>query len=250
MQVLIKTEIVIKERYMQPEKIINVGNADLIIEQALTPSKLAMIKWESIFDFYAEEPISITLQIKEDGKKMTFEKIIRIREWGEKECFSWSVYSQNREKINDIVLRKVVWDKQKDKNTMIACNEKYEEILNWWPSISVTNIYIPDAEVYNIRELIENMDTIMQKSIIFKKKKTSITERINVEYLRLYDWGQLHFTWESDKHIKGLSKNIRKLCKEFEKLLVIPLKEVASMSLNYSIPIDLYKKVYILGEYN
>lgn len=236
---------------MKQDRIINNSNAELLTEQALRPSKLVMLKLENTFDFYAEEPVSITIQKEKNSKKTVFEEIIRIREWGEKKCCSWSIYSESREKISNVILRKVIWDKQKDKNIMSACNpQEYKEMLNWWPSINVTNIYIRDTEIHDIREIIENIDKLIQNGIVFDKGELSNKERKDMEYLRLYDWGQLHFTWASYKNIKGLSKKIRKLCKEFEKLSTVSLDTVASMSLNYSISIDTYNKIYILGEYD
>lgn len=238
--------------YCMQEEIINVGNAEVITERGLTPSKLFMIKYECIFDFFSEEPISITAKKKRESKRKNFSEMFRIRKWKIDECVSWSLYSEEREKLDSVILRKVIWYKKSDKDKyMVAVKQKqdYDQYLNSFPSIKCINIFLSGSQIKELRKNIKKIDKMITKGIkINQKLKNKIWD--DTEILRLYDWGQIHLTWGYYKITKELDEEVEKLLILFDEIIKNNYKTIHSMSMNYSIPLKVYKKIYIMGEYD
>lgn len=225
---------------MKMARVKDCGNAATILQKSLFPSKLMMIRFESIFDFLATEPALIIIQEKEDGDKRNYSEIFRIRKWGIDESVSWSIFSSDRKKVDEIVLRKVFWDKKKDKSILKNYNkENYDSLLECWPSIKVENIYVSRRETEKLVQIFENLDYKIQKGIKFKRNRKKNYK--NVELLRLCDWGQIHVTWGNGKTIKGLPKQAVILIKEMERLIKHGRRsKVFLMDLRYDIPIETY----------
>ena len=225
------------------------GNATTILQKSLFPSKLIMVRFESIFNFFATEPTVMIVQEKENGDKINYSEIFRIREWGIDECVSWSIFSSDREKVDKIVLRKVFWNKKKDKNILKNCNKgNYESLLECWPSIKIRNIYISNMETEKLVQILENLDYKIQKGIRFKRNAKKKYK--DVELLRLFDWGQIHITWGGNKTIKGIQKQVVIIIKEIERLIKHEGKKKAFLiDLRYNLPIDLYKKIFASNRY-
>lgn len=227
----------------------NYSNASVFTEQALFPSKLAMLKYENTFDFYSEEPISISIQTDNGIDDEVFEPILRIREWGKDECLAWSIYSREREKISDIIVRKVIWYKKEDRNEFIKDNERsYNEKLNDWPSIQCNNVYIYEQDTKKLDTIIREVDKYIQKGIGVNDAKMRNEKSKDMEFLRLYDWGQLHFTWTLCQEVEEIEKVLKRVCAEMDAILINYSNNIFSMRLNYSISQETYKKIYILGE--
>lgn len=234
---------------MKKRKIYNYSNASLLTEQVLFPSRLAMIKFENTFNFYSEEPISISVQTDKYVDDEVFEPIIRIREWGADKCSAWSIYSKERERISNIIVRKVVWNKVADRNEFIKGDERsYNEKLNDWPSIQCDNVYICESNTRNLDMIIREIDQYLQRGIGIDSAKMNNEKSKDMEFLRLYNWGQIHFTWALCKEVEEIEKKIKIICTEMDTFLIDYPDNIVSMKLNYSISEETYRQIYILGE--
>ena len=99
---------------------VEISNAENFNRKVLPESKITMVRLEDTFNFLSEEPISITVKEKEESKAKVYICILRVRFWQQaiwehmqRSC-SWSIYSSNREKLDNIILHRVVWDTKKD----------------------------------------------------------------------------------------------------------------------------------------
>lgn len=118
---------------------IEIGNAENFNKKALSESKITMIRLEDMFNFLSEELTSITVKEKENSITREYICILRIRFWQQaiwehiKRSCSWSIYSSNREKLDSIILHRVIWDTKKDeelvKKNVVWDLKKGEEIL-------------------------------------------------------------------------------------------------------------------------
>ena len=181
----------------------NKGNSNIITENHSRILNLPMIKFESIFDFYSEEPPAISVQIGVNEQKIIHEQILRMRQWNvEKPCFSWTIYSPEREELRGIVIRKVEWDIGKDKELIKANIREFpQEYVEKWPDITTVNYYIELSHYKDIRNALNNLDNIIRSGIVLEKNDNPNWEWRDLEVKRLYDWGQIHNTWST--HMKN-----------------------------------------------
>lgn len=231
--------------------IVNVGNTEMLEENGLYPSKIGMIKYENIFDFFSTEPVSISIQKKKEKKQIKYSEIFRIRKWEMDKCVSWNIYSKDREKLDGIVLRKVVWNKKSDKDDFKrAASERNEnEKLNCFPSIESENVYVSNKQSAYIYKIMNEIDKILENGIKFNKDIVDLSHS-DTEILRLYDWGQIHLTWGEWRTPKLLEKRIHSFFEIFDEIQKNNTKKIFLMKFNYSIPLELYEKIYIRGEYD
>lgn len=224
----------------------NWGNISSIVEETLQPSKFAMFKFENVYDYYLTEPTSIILNLAGEDKR-SFEPIIRVEEKG-KNYISWRFYSEEREDICELILRKVVWKKQEDKETLMSCacdKQKYDDLLSEGPSISIHNIYVPADKATAIKKIISKIDKRLKKGIAFTDENLRDSNERNWEMLRLYDWGQIHFTiWDEYSIGKKLGKLLDKLFSEMDKVSVETEDIEGKMHLKYSMLPETFKELY------
>ncbi len=98
---------------------------------------------ENKFDFYSEEPAFILVKQNVDSVAENYFCFFRIRIWNSKgKCFSWSIYSDERECFSNLIVRRVIWD---------------------------------------------------------------------LELMRIYDWGQIHYIWCTDRKNEYIEKEIEKM---------------------------------------
>jgi len=160
---------------------IEIGNAENFNKKALSESKITMIRLEDMFNFLSEELTSITVKEKENSITREYICILRIRFWQQaiwehiKRSCSWSIYSSNREKLDSIILHRVIWDTKKDeelvKKNVVWDLKKGEEILKknmeehqkmdmaMLPSIDIRDQYIVYPQSAPIIQLVHNLDT-------------------------------------------------------------------------------------------
>lgn len=224
----------------------NYGNANFIVEQKQSECKLTMLKYENTFDFYSEEPSSILIK-KENNKEWIANAILRIRIWHRKnQSYSWSVYANDRHEFNKIVIRKVVWDMDKDiENARVCANKDKKKLLILWPFITTFNKFISACEAANVIEMIKNLDSTIEKGIILYENKNPTWEWRDIEVFRLYDWGQVHAIWNTNKKNEEIEKKVKKLISILNLLIEKTHDNIYSMSLNYSINPEKYKEVYM-----
>ncbi len=235
---------------------IEIGNAQNFNKKATSESKITMIRLEDMFHFLTEELTSITVKEKEDSTAKEYICILRVRFWQQtiwehmKRTFCWSIYSRNREKMDSIVLRRVVWDTKKDeeivKKNVIWDLKKGKEIVKknmeehqkmdmaMLPSIDVRDQYIAYPQSDPIIQLVQDLDTQIGNGFMLYPNDAKRGEWNDLELLRLYDWGQVHMTWCPEKKNKCVEQSIKKLVSGLNPYIEQENPNIYSMSLNYN----------------
>ena len=131
---------------------------------------LSMIRYETIFDFYSEEPPIIKVCLNKDhGENYSYEQILRIRKWkNNEESYSWCIYAQQREFgkdfdentdiLKNLIIRNVKWDMKKDIEKIKKCSPHKE-------NINVENV-IDEIEKY--LDLVNNSNFDKIHSMVFE----------------------------------------------------------------------------------
>lgn len=228
-------------------KPINYGNSDCITEICTPTVQLPMIRYEAIFDFYSEEPPVISVEKELIHDEIILEQILRIRKWGfNTQSCSWSIYSADREQFSDIVLRKVIWDMKADmKYAKKRIQVNREEILTRWPTITIQNLYLKLSELKEFIVLMNSLDSMIQNGIILREQKNRDCNWRDFELKRLYDWGQIHFTWTINKKNKEVEHKINQLVHVLDSFINKTTHNVKAIHLNYSISPELYKNIIV-----
>lgn len=227
------------------------GNASVITEQELSLSRFAMIRYEDIFDYYSEEPASITIKTEKEKEKEVYSPILRIRFWNqENQSYSWNVYSDDRERLKNLIIRKVVWNMDKDKEYMKEhIKKERKNIMTSWPSIVNRNKFIYFSDNRNIAQKMNDLDRAIENGFLLCENAKPSEEWRDLEILRLFDWGQIHFTWCTHKRNECVEKKIKSLIAELDTSIENYNHKVFSMSLNYNMIPEKYKKIYIDNYY-
>ena len=223
---------------------INDSNAEITVETKVPESKLVMRKFENIFDFFSEEPASIVIEEKKGNLEDSYTCILRIRIWNaEKKSYSWSIYSQNRNKLSGLVVRKTMWNMKQDSDfAMSKIKENRDEVLSSCPSITIYNKYIPPLFSNDIAQLISSLDTEIGSGFILTKNQSPNWKWGDLEILRLYDWGQIHFTWSPNRKNEQVEKMLKSLILKLEADMDEYSNKIFKMKFNYSILPELYLK--------
>lgn len=218
---------------------LNHSNAEILIEKLVLKTKLTMQRFENMFDFLSEEPVIMSVKEKENGTEEIYTCILRIRVWRNiKESCSWSIYSQDRQELKNIIVRKVIWDMDKD-TAFAKKNVKThrEMVLTSYPSIATFNKYILLPQSNSIIQMIKNLDEEVENGFILKENENPTWEWRDLELLRLYDWGQIHFTWSTEKKNENVEKTLKQLTSMLDSIVEKYDKKIYSLSLNYSMKI-------------
>lgn len=210
------------------------GNATNIIGETVKENLSLFEKLEKEFDFLSEEPLTVSIKKEEGSKVELFTRILRIRVWCGKYKNSWNVYSKDREIFNDLIVRRVVWDLDKDAKFLKKyCDENQKVMSERFLSVDILNIYISSFQAKNVIRLINQLDTEIGEGFILKKKHRTKEKWREVEILRLYDWGQIHCIWGSDRKHKDVCKKIKKLVLGLDKVIKKSGESIFEMTLNY-----------------
>ncbi|MBD5466352.1 MAG: hypothetical protein HDR22_11190 [Lachnospiraceae bacterium] len=222
---------------------IDIGNAAIITNKIAIGTNFLMGRLENIFDFFSEEPFTIMVKEEENSIEEEYTCILRIRFWNRmQKSSSWSIYSKDRENLNNIIIRRVIWDLNKDKE--IAKNgirENRAEALESWPSIAICNKYIFSPWSNHVIDLINGLDLEIKNGLILYENSNQTWEWRDLEMLRLYDWGQVHLTWCTDRKNEDLEKRIKELIVGLDFTIERINEDIFSMTLNYSVNPEEYK---------
>lgn len=230
---------------MRNNKPVNRGNADEIVERHIPAIKLPMIKCEAIFDFYSEEPSSISIQLEPESFKHKYEQILRIRRWNFKgKSIAWCIYSAERENLNDIVVRNIIWNRDEDVIYAKNNNEnRRQEVVNGWPSINVFQAFIPSTQAKDIIKMLDSLDSSIKKGIVLEFNMKPEWEWRDLELKRLYDWGQVHNTWSTNMKNGEVENKIDKLMHILETSMERDYQKISTIYLNYSILPEEYQRI-------
>ena len=118
---------------------VETGNATEIKCKMTSKIRIVMLRLEDIFDCFSDEPRSIVVQKEKNGGKEGYECVLQIRIWNcKKKCYSWGIYSAEREVPGDLVIRRVIWNLDEDEGELREnIREKRQEMLKMWPSIDI-----------------------------------------------------------------------------------------------------------------
>lgn len=231
---------------MNDLSLIDKGNMRDIYNKTVSATKIPMKRYENFFDYISEEPISISVKISAREKEIICIPILRIRRWNnEGKCIAWIIYADERENYKNIILRKVVWNMEKDKKYMRKyIKERREEILKAWPTLYTENKYLWNLELLQLKDTLINLDEIIKNGFTFHDRENVIFKWSDMELLRLYDWGQIHNTWCSIKCNESVELAIDVLINKIEDILEQQTDDIDSMCMNYGILPEKYEKFY------
>lgn len=230
----------------------NNGNAKEINEICSTILPLSMIRYEAIFDFYTQEPKIIHAKLKKDDEYNQFEQIFRMRKWNIKGVsYGISIFSQYREWNNegedipkDLAIRLVEWNMDLDINKIKKCSqEQKKELLNHWPSIQIVNFYVGEECSKELIKVIEDLDSIINESIVFKDVAIPSFDYRDIEIRRLYNWGSINLVWSPTKENKEIEYKVESIEKCIRKVIKETNNEIESILLDYEILPECYKKI-------
>ena len=212
------------------------GNAESIKSKRIKGHIFPIRRLEYLFDFLAEEPDSIFVKENENSERKCFRRILLIRVWRQKHHnFSWSIYSKEKEDFDSLIIRKVVWDLDRDtKMYQKIVKEKPTGIPENWPSVEIHNVYLEQANAKKINRLINKLDSEIENGFVLSKKSNPIWEWRDLEVIRLYKKRLIHFTWSPEKENKRVQNKIKKLLLELDLAQQKINKNIYEMILNYS----------------
>lgn len=214
----------------------DLGNAAIITNKVAQGSVYVMLRWEDIFDCFSEEPVSITVKEKENSSEEEYIRILRIRIWNQrKRSVSWSVYSEERENLENLVIRRVKWDMRKDEEWLRKhIKENRAAALKRQPTIEICNKFLLSNQSDSILRLIDNLDSEIKNGFSLHEDNNSTLEWRDIEILRLYDWGQIHLTWCPAKRNEEVERKMKELAAGMDYAIEKADESIFEMILNYS----------------
>lgn len=225
------------------------GNARQIAEVCLPVHPLYMLRCETIADFYTEEPPSIQVKLEEESEYLIFEQISRVRLWIPNiTTTSWMIYSEARdirESHSGIVIRHVVWDREKEIQAHQSNIEQgVRTLTNLNPVIHSSCYYLTKEMAEPIIDLMTDLDTCLTRGFVLTDKAASHEEWVNYELVRSLDWGQFKLNWSGGKQHAQIEEYMKSLidlcqtCVETSKSI-----HIHELVLDYSVPPKLYASI-------
>lgn len=231
------------------------SNADIINEVCLPVMPLAMLRFEQITNFVTEEPLHIRVRLNQGDRLRDFEQILRLRTWvPNQETNSWCIYSEVREwvreegNIGGLVIRNSVWDRYTDMRKLInAKSEDQDEHLRAWPAVRLRTFYFSEENSFELVRNLKTLDLALENGIklIKREKSVEVSDWIEIDCMRRFDWGQVQATWTPDMVNKEIESLRIGIIDQLEKLLEAVLNKVYQIQLNYSVPLDIWKSMTI-----
>ncbi len=212
------------------------GNAAILTNKVARGSVFVMLRWEDTFDYFSEEPFSITVKEKENSSEEEYIRILRIRIWNQrKRCVSWSVYSEERENLDKLVIRRVKWDMRKDEEWLTKqVKENRAAALKRQPTMEICNKFLLSNQSDSILRLIDSLDSKIENGFSLHEGSNSTWEWRDIEMLRLYDWGQVHLTWCPAKRNEEVERKMKELAAGMDHAIEKADENIFEMNLNYS----------------
>ncbi|MGG3453568.1 hypothetical protein [Paenibacillus rhizolycopersici] len=221
------------------------GNANQIslICSAIHPA--LFVRYEALAEFLSDEPQFIHIKVDQNQDSILMDQVLRVRIWSNTGLTSWQIFSENRV-LNEggesipIVIRKLIWKK----DNKILENMKKEDrksLLQSWPEIDIMNQYLelpPDA---NLFRSIDNLDLRIEKGVQLTSRNNDFPSWINIEIMRLYEWGKMNIIWSQEKQHQELEERIKELIEEFSSVFEMP--QISEMVLDYSIQPEEFRKI-------
>lgn len=221
------------------------GNANQVSIICSSIHPVLFVRYEALAEFLSDEPQFIHIKVDGNQESILMEQVLRVRIWDDTGLTSWQIFSENRI-LNEggasipIVIRKLRW--KKDNKILENMNKEVRKsLLESWPEIDIMNQYFelqPDA---NFFRSIDNLDLRLVKGVQLTSRKSDVPSWINMEILRLYEWGKINIIWSQDKQHQELEERIKELIEECSSFYEMP--QISEMVLDYSIQPEEYRKI-------
>lgn len=233
---------------MKNVKPFNRSNADCVKESGSLAIRLAILRYEEIFEFYSTEPLSISIKLDSKSESFDSEEIFRMRKWKSDVAYSYQIYSREREWEEDdsvdLIVRKVKWNIEKDTQYVRQANGE-PSVLDRWPSIDIQNIYLCHESIEEIMNEITELDGLIENGISLTNVSDPSWSYRDLEIMRLYDWGQIHATWSPSKENRIIEDKLDCMVCVLDNIMNSPHDNIEQMSLRYSVLPETYKKLRI-----
>ncbi len=228
------------------------GNARVITNVCFPTTKIMMLRYESIVEVCMNEPVNIFITKKENEEKLFCEPIYKIIvEFHGLYTKCYTLYSDKREhfgKKNCFLLRRIMWDCEKDKEHVQSLNTEKEKMLSLWPTMKAENLFMPYEQAQIVKEL-KKMDKLINKGIpsnICSKKKNDWT---NIELRRRFNWGETRSCWDCTRQIQQVEDLIFETVNLYDDMLhkIQENESIEKIELDYMVPLEI-QKGFICGE--
>ncbi len=211
----------------------------------MSASRLALLRYEEIFDYYSEEPATIFVKLDQNDEGCVCEQILRIRAWqNHGQFYSLSIYAEDRIELRNLIIRSVVWEAEKDKaEVMTRIKQDRESVLASMPLITAKTVHIASLYYEQVLQLVRKLDALIENGIVLHENENPTWEWRDLEVRRVYNWGQTHAIWSTSKKNADVEDQVKTATGALNRILDANHDSVHYMALNYSVSPDRYKDV-------
>lgn len=231
---------------MEEIKLSEIGNAKTMIAHPAMAGKIVMFRFEDIFEFYSDEPRSVTVQWEETaGCEHVCPLIMRVivRGLGGPFC-AWCVYADDRHKPKNIVVRKVVWDAESDRAELWNADpDDMDRFLTLWPTMEVADVCLSNNGVERVTHALERFDCAIKSGVPLWDGAGSSWARGDREVLRRYDGGEIQVIWSPIRKNEAIEAAVCAMASELSIIVEEERTKIYHMALNYTMLPEDYKKI-------
>lgn len=226
------------------------GNAS-VIKEVCYPYKVPMYMYQAITDFCSEQLANIHVKRTESEDKVYCEPIQRsMVDISNGNLLTYTIFSNQREQFDKeacFIVRKLLWEKRKDIDRLKQFPEKRQEALLLWPTIKAENVVIYYNDALNIIRLLQQTDELTKYGIVLNERGSHDVpywpDMKDIELMRRYDWGEIRCCWGASMQNAKIEQHIYSSIETLDKELLRKSKEIYEMELDYTFPMDEFKKV-------
>ncbi|MBO1306225.1 hypothetical protein JZO70_08645 [Enterococcus sp. 669A] len=228
---------------MENNRVINRGNSASISEVCLPVIELTMLRYENLFYYYADEPLTVLVS-QANNEKEEFRRVFRvICQMLDGDSFAWSIYAGDLEELDHIVVRKVVWHYSMDKKNVIErARFEREKLLTQYPSIETETIYLKNnLWKETVVAQLATLDEELTRGITLRDNDHPDYSRIHTNIGRWYDWGKIELAFSPLKVNEEIERKISSIIETIDQSIKNQTMQVLEILLNYSIPPTVFK---------
>lgn len=225
-------------------------NAKNIEETSLAVIGFPYLRYDSIADFYTEQPQDVRVKIEEDREYLNFKQVFRVRIWQKNDkTRAYSIYS-NTSDVKDeenagIILRYSEWDKGADQLVIKNTGKDGMKVLaHNWPKLYSTLFYYSTKNKDWISNLIVDFDQVITTANPPTKREKIVDYKLTeYEIMRLFNWGQIHYVWAFNMSHEILEEKIRNFFSILDNTDDNSGEEVYKMQQDYTVPLEVFKDI-------
>jgi hypothetical protein len=168
---------------------------------------------------------------------------------GEAVCYTiLSNQRENFDKTAWFIIRKLLWEKEKDISRLRQFPDKRKESLASWPTISTKNIILQYDDASEIRCLLQQTDELAKNGIVLNERvpdsKQYWNDMKDIEFMRRYEWGEIRYSWGSTMQNTKIEQLIFSSMKTLDNELLRTQPDIYKMEIDYIISLDEFQKIY------